>query len=111
MSRPATLGELRASGWVSRPIKDELRANAIRVLDLADNAVAYASRLLADLGAEVIRIEPPHGSALTPSQKDNPGPVEPGHPARQPGYRHTPALKSGPRTPPRDHSAPAINPR
>jgi crotonobetainyl-CoA:carnitine CoA-transferase CaiB-like acyl-CoA transferase len=36
----------------------------IRVLDLADNAVAYASRLLADLGAEVIRIEPPHGSAL-----------------------------------------------
>jgi benzylsuccinate CoA-transferase BbsE subunit len=36
----------------------------IRVLDLADNAVAYASRLLADLGAEVIRIEPPGGSAL-----------------------------------------------
>jgi crotonobetainyl-CoA:carnitine CoA-transferase CaiB-like acyl-CoA transferase len=36
----------------------------IRVLDLADNAVAYASRLLADLGAEVIRIEPPHGNAL-----------------------------------------------
>ncbi len=33
------------------------------MLDLADNAVAYASRLLADLGAEVIRIEPPrrHG--------------------------------------------------
>jgi benzylsuccinate CoA-transferase BbsE subunit len=36
----------------------------IRVLDLADNAVAYASRLLADLGAEVIRIEPPHGNTL-----------------------------------------------
>ena len=36
----------------------------IRVLDLADNAVAHASRLLADLGAEVIRIEPPAGSAL-----------------------------------------------
>ncbi|HEX7200242.1 MAG TPA: CoA transferase, partial [Dongiaceae bacterium] len=36
----------------------------IRVLDLADNAVAYASRLLADLGAEVIRVEPPSGSAL-----------------------------------------------
>ena len=29
MSRPATLGELRASGWVSRPIKEELRANAV----------------------------------------------------------------------------------
>jgi crotonobetainyl-CoA:carnitine CoA-transferase CaiB-like acyl-CoA transferase len=38
--------------------------DGIRVLDLADNAVAYASRLLADLGAEVIRIEPPHGNAL-----------------------------------------------
>ena len=38
--------------------------SGIRVLDLADNAVAYASRLLADLGAEVIRIEPPPGSAL-----------------------------------------------
>jgi benzylsuccinate CoA-transferase BbsE subunit len=36
----------------------------IRVLDLADNPVAYASRLLADLGAEVIRIEPPPGNAI-----------------------------------------------
>jgi magnesium chelatase subunit I len=26
--RPATLGELRASGWRSRPVKDEVRANA-----------------------------------------------------------------------------------
>jgi benzylsuccinate CoA-transferase BbsE subunit len=38
--------------------------SGIRVLDLADNAVAYASRLLADLGAEVIRIEPPPGNAV-----------------------------------------------
>src|SRR3984893_18551730 len=38
--------------------------SGIRVLDLADNAVAYASRLLADLGAEVIRIESPHRNAL-----------------------------------------------
>ena len=38
--------------------------SGIRVLDLADNAVAYASRLLADLGAEVIRIEPPHGHVM-----------------------------------------------
>jgi crotonobetainyl-CoA:carnitine CoA-transferase CaiB-like acyl-CoA transferase len=38
--------------------------SGIRVLDLADNAVAYASRLLADLGAEVIRVEPPEGSPL-----------------------------------------------
>jgi magnesium chelatase subunit I len=27
--RPTTLGELRASGWVSRPVKDEIRLNAI----------------------------------------------------------------------------------
>src|SRR5258708_7766326 len=39
--------------------------SGIRVLDLTDNAVAYASRLLADLGAEVIRIEPPRGKAAS----------------------------------------------
>jgi len=27
--RPSTLGELRASGWVSRPVKEEVRRNAI----------------------------------------------------------------------------------
>jgi magnesium chelatase subunit I len=27
--RPQTLGELRDSGWVSRPVKDEIRANAV----------------------------------------------------------------------------------
>jgi crotonobetainyl-CoA:carnitine CoA-transferase CaiB-like acyl-CoA transferase len=43
---------------------DRAALAGIRVLDLADNAVAYASRLLADLGAEVIRIEPPHGNAM-----------------------------------------------
>ena len=32
MSRPATLGDLRASGWVSQPIKEELRANTVRML-------------------------------------------------------------------------------
>ncbi len=26
---PTTLGELRSSGWVSRPVKDEIRANAV----------------------------------------------------------------------------------
>ncbi len=29
MSRPANLGDLRASGWASRPVKEEVRANAI----------------------------------------------------------------------------------
>src|SRR5260221_11484656 len=28
MSRPATLGQLRESGWESRTVKDEVRANA-----------------------------------------------------------------------------------
>ena len=32
MSRPATLGELKASGWRSRSVKDELRANLLRKL-------------------------------------------------------------------------------
>jgi magnesium chelatase subunit I len=32
MSRPATLGDLRASGWQSRPVKEELRANTVRAL-------------------------------------------------------------------------------
>ena len=30
MSRPGTLGELRSSGWVSRPVKQEVRDNAMR---------------------------------------------------------------------------------
>jgi magnesium chelatase subunit I len=30
--RPTTLGELRASGWVSRSVKDEVRANAIECI-------------------------------------------------------------------------------
>jgi magnesium chelatase subunit I len=32
MSRPASLGELRESGWVSRLVKQELRDNAMRAL-------------------------------------------------------------------------------
>lgn len=33
----------------------------VRVLDLADHLGAYASRLLADLGADVVKVEPPGG--------------------------------------------------
>ena len=36
----------------------------IRVLDLSTNHAAYAGRLLADLGAEVVRVEPPDGSPV-----------------------------------------------
>ena len=45
------------------------------------------------------------------SRKENPGARgTPGHPARQPGHRHTPTLKSRPQTGPSRRSAPAINP-
>ena len=36
----------------------------IRVLDLADRSAALAGRILADLGAEVILVEPPEGNPL-----------------------------------------------
>ena len=36
----------------------------MRVLDLSTNHAAYAGRLLADLGADVLRIEPPEGSPV-----------------------------------------------
>ena len=44
----------------------------IRVLDLSTNYAAYAGRLLADLGADVVRVEPPDGSpvrTLAPLQR------------------------------------------
>ena len=37
----------------------------VRVLELGDNiAAAYAGRLLADLGADVVKVEPPAGDPL-----------------------------------------------
>ncbi len=35
-ARPSTLGELRASGWCSRSVKDEMRANVLRKLRLGE---------------------------------------------------------------------------
>src|SRR5215212_7030699 len=40
MSRPATLGDLRASGWESRPVKEEVRANAIRRIAAGESPVS-----------------------------------------------------------------------
>ncbi len=40
MSRPATLGDLRASGWESRPVKEEVRANAIARISAGEAPVA-----------------------------------------------------------------------
>jgi magnesium chelatase subunit I len=53
MSRPGTLGELRASGWVSRPVKEEVRANAIaRIADgapLVEGVIGYEDTVLPQL--------------------------------------------------------------
>jgi crotonobetainyl-CoA:carnitine CoA-transferase CaiB-like acyl-CoA transferase len=54
-----------------------------RIIELGDESGIFAGRLLADLGAEVIRVEPPGGDAirhLAPFLEDLPGPER--------GYRH-----------------------
>ena len=47
----------------------------IRVLDLTTNYAAYAGRLLADLGADVVRVEPPGGSPVRSLAPSQPGPM------------------------------------
>jgi len=53
MTRPATLGELRASGWESRPVKEEIRANAVKRLadgePLVEGVVGYDDTVLPQL--------------------------------------------------------------
>lgn len=50
--------------------------DAYRVLDLTEGGCMIGGRILADLGADVIRIEPPGGSPsrIAPFYKDNPDP-------------------------------------
>ena len=53
----------------------------IRVLDLATSLAEATGRVLADLGAEVIKIEPPGGNALRdegPFPHDGPHPEHSG---------------------------------
>src|SRR5436190_4598459 len=47
----------------------------IRVLDLTTNYAAYAGRLLADLGADVVRLEPSKGSPVRGLAPCQPGPA------------------------------------
>ena len=53
MTRPGTLGELRASGWVSRPVKEEVRANALaRIAEgrpLVEGVIGYEDTVLPQL--------------------------------------------------------------
>lgn len=50
MDRPATLGELRASGWQSVPVKEEIRRNAVRKIQagepLVDGVLGYEDSVL-----------------------------------------------------------------
>ena len=48
----------------------------IRVLDLTTNYAAYVGRLLADLGADVVRVEPPEGSPLRSLAPCQTGPTD-----------------------------------
>jgi magnesium chelatase subunit I len=58
MSRPSTLGDLRASGWQSRPVKEEIRANAVRALaegaPLVDGVLGYEDTVLPQLANALI---------------------------------------------------------
>ena len=53
MTRPGTLGELRSSGWLSRPVKHEVRENVIRRIadgtPIVDGVVGYDDTVLPQL--------------------------------------------------------------
>ncbi len=52
-SRPATLGQLRESGWESRPVKEEVRRNAAARIrtgaPLVDGVLGYEDTVLPQL--------------------------------------------------------------
>ncbi|HEY6416537.1 MAG TPA: sigma 54-interacting transcriptional regulator, partial [Acidimicrobiales bacterium] len=56
--RPATLGELRASGWRSVPVKDEIRRNAVRRIaageQLIPSVIGYDETVLPQLENAVL---------------------------------------------------------
>jgi magnesium chelatase subunit I len=56
--RPTTLGELRASGWRSIPVKDEIRRNAVRRIaageQLIPSIIGYGETVLPQLENAVL---------------------------------------------------------
>ena len=66
--------------------------SGLRVLDLAGPGFEYCGRLLADLGAEVIRIEPPGGR---PSRAERAVPTFRHHNANKSRVRLDPATSAG----------------
>src|SRR5882762_4779313 len=58
MSRPGTLGELKASGWRSRPVKEEVRANALARIaagtPLVEGVLGYDETVLPQLENAVL---------------------------------------------------------
>src|SRR5437868_6208085 len=69
-SRSCTAGSRRSPGTAARTqaTPDASLLGGCRVLDLADLSGAVCGRILADLGADVVKVEPPGGEAdrLTP---------------------------------------------
>src|SRR2546428_3022973 len=53
MTRAGTVGELRASGWESRPVKEEVRANALARISsgkpLVDGVIGFDDTVLPQL--------------------------------------------------------------
>jgi benzylsuccinate CoA-transferase BbsE subunit len=48
---------------MARPLTP-MALDGVRVIDLADKSCVYATKMLCDLGAEVIRVEPPAGDPM-----------------------------------------------
>ncbi len=71
--RPAA----RRGGRMSEPVNEPGALHGIRVVELASEIGAWAGKLLADMGADVILVEPPEGNptrAYGPFLDDEPGP-------------------------------------
>ncbi|MFQ3367569.1 MAG: magnesium chelatase subunit I, partial [Candidatus Poriferisodalaceae bacterium] len=58
MTRPLTLGELRKKGWESRPVKEEMRQNAVTKISagdpLFDGVLGYENTVLPQLENAVL---------------------------------------------------------